>query len=142
MRSKLAQAVEMGAAASRDLAGALGVVERAVAAARGAQKQLQSAAAEEEVDDEELQHLASTLRATVAESRRAQREGERVQHTARSQMNTTSFQISQAIAAERSQTGTRATSPRGRLDRTPSPRPTSPPEPSRTSRQRTPSFVV
>ena len=117
----------MGTIAARDLAVALGVVEHAVEAQRGAQMKLQAAAASE--DDEEVLHLATTLRGAIAENRRAQRDGARAQQTARSQINTTSFQISQAIAADRNHAGARPNSPRresaeraSQVTREPSPR--------------------
>ena len=113
MRQQLQQAVEMGAVAARDLAVALGVVEQAVEAQRVAQRKLElGVGAEEQCEDDEVQHLAATLRDTIAQSRKAQRDGARAQQTARSQVNTSSFQISQAIAADRSHAGARPSSPR------------------------------
>ena len=61
--------------------------------------------------EDELQHLASVLRGTVAESRRAQRAGECVQRATRSQLNAASFAVSQAIASERMAASRRPLSP-------------------------------
>jgi hypothetical protein len=113
VRAQLRQAVEMGAVAAHDLAVALGVVEQAVEAQRVAQRKLElSVGAEEQCEDDEVQHLAATLRDTIAQSRKAQRDGARAQQTARSQVNTSSFQVSQVIAADRSHAGARSSSPR------------------------------
>ena len=113
VRQQLQQAVEMGAVAARDLAVALGVLEQAVEAQRVAQRKLElGVAAEEPCEDGEVQHLAATLRDAIAQSRKAQRDGARAQQAARSQVSTTSFQVSQAIAADRSHAGARPSSPR------------------------------
>lgn len=113
VRGQLHQAVEMGAMAARDLATALGAVEQAVEAQRVAQRKLElSIGAEGQCEDDEVQHLAATLRDTIAQSRKAQRDGAKAQQTARSQVNTSSFQLSQAIAADRSNAGARPSSPR------------------------------